>query len=196
MSFRKEKKYRLTTFDYHMLQNLLFKKGMQRLYEKRVVNSIYYDTSSLDMFHQSEEGELPRKKIRIRWYNNDKKFSLEKKTSSIEGRYKSNCSLNCNAKDKLPFTLLDDNYGKLTQSLYVFYERLYFTIEKVRITFDLNIGYKNLRQNLNNIFEDPERVMEVKTSIFTSEDFIESIIPIQITRFSKYSRGIHLTSGN
>lgn len=79
MSFRKEKKYRLTTFDYHMLQNLLFKKGMQRLYEKRVVNSIYYDTSSLDMFHQSEEGELPRKKIRIRWYNNDKKFSLEKK---------------------------------------------------------------------------------------------------------------------
>lgn len=104
--------------------------------------------------------------------------------------------MNCNAKDKLPFTLLDDNYGKLTQSLYVFYERLYFTIEKVRITFDLNIGYKNLRQNLNNIFEDPERVMEVKTSIFTSEDFIESIIPIQITRFSKYSRGIHLTSGN
>ena len=45
-----------------MKQSLLI-KGMKPLFEKRNVNSIYFDNSNLDMFSQSEEGVLPRKKL-------------------------------------------------------------------------------------------------------------------------------------
>ena len=42
------------------------------------------------MYNDSIEGLLPRKKIRIRQYPNDddKKFYLEIKNSSVEGRFK------------------------------------------------------------------------------------------------------------
>ena len=54
------------------------------------------------MYHNSVEGVLPRKKIRIRFYpeNQDNNFYLEKKISSIEGRYKT--------KEKMKF-LFDPN---------------------------------------------------------------------------------------
>ena len=88
MSFRKEKKFRLSTSDMLKLKNDLFKTGMTTLHKPRKVNSCYFDTQHLTLYHESEEGVLPRKKIRIRWYNNDRKFSKETKISSIEGRYK------------------------------------------------------------------------------------------------------------
>ncbi|MDC1014855.1 VTC domain-containing protein, partial [Candidatus Pelagibacter sp.] len=69
MSFRKEKKFRLSISDFHQLQSLLISQGMSTLHEPRIINSLYYDTPNLIMFHNSEEGVLPRKKIRIRWYN-------------------------------------------------------------------------------------------------------------------------------
>ena len=89
MSFRKEKKYKLTSSDQKILKNNLINKGMKLLYPKREINSIYLDTKNLDFYLNSEEGILPRKKIRIRWYNTDlKKIFKETKISSIEGRYK------------------------------------------------------------------------------------------------------------
>ena len=44
--------------------------------------------------------------------------------------------------------------------------------------------------------EDPEKVMEVKVGINTSDDFIETLIPYATVRFSKYSRGILFSSGS
>ena len=83
MSFRKEKKYKLTASDQKILKNNLINKGMKLLYPKREINSIYLDTKSLDFYLNSEEGVLPRKKIRIRWYNTDlKKVSKETKVSN------------------------------------------------------------------------------------------------------------------
>ena len=60
----------------------------------------------------------------------------------------------------------------------------------LRITFDTNITYKDLRGSFRNQFFDPETVMEIKTNNQQSEDFIESIINFPTARFSKYSRGI------
>ena len=61
---------------------------MQQLYQKRAINSCYFDTQNFRMFHESEDGILPRRKIRFRWYNNQFFCSKETKISSIEGRYK------------------------------------------------------------------------------------------------------------
>ena len=198
MSFRKENKFRLSISDYYKVINLLISQGMIKLYEKRVINSLYYDTSNLNMFYDSEEGVLPRKKIRIRWYNKQKKFKIEKKISSVEGRYKKIISLEGLKKENnyLKNELIDERYGLLKPSLKVSYERYYFSYNKLRLTFDSNIVYVNPRISPCSQFRDPERVFEVKTEIDVSDDFIKKLLPFTTSRFSKYSRGIVATTNN
>lgn len=193
MSYRKEKKFRLTLFEFYKLKEFLNKKGLIILHKKRKISSIYYDTDYLDMFQNSEEGVLPRKKIRVRWYETNNNFNLESKTSSIEGRYKTITNLNFDSFNNLPKSLQDQLYGYLSPSLLVSYERSYFSLKGVRITFDTLIRYKNLRYSTGIMVQDPESVVEIKTNISTSDDFIENLIPCSSSRFSKYSRGVLIT---
>ena len=97
MSFRKEKKFRLTLSDFQILKFSLFERGMNELYPERKVQSYYYDTKDLKMFKDSDEGILPRKKIRVRKYNEENIYNQEIKITSEEGRYKITKPL------KLPF---------------------------------------------------------------------------------------------
>ena len=187
MSYRKEKKYKLTYSDLCELKSELSNSGMEILYNPRIINSCYFDNNYHDMFHDSEEGVLPRKKIRIRWYDGNAKLSYETKISSIEGRFKKKVSLNSANK---PQFFQDSIYGIVTPSLKVTYNRNYYILDKMRITFDFDIKYYNLRFNSPNVYEDDEFVMEIKTSEYVSDDYIESIIPIPTSRFSKYSRGL------
>ncbi|MDA9143135.1 VTC domain-containing protein [Gammaproteobacteria bacterium] len=190
MSFRKEKKFKLTFSDFDFLKNQLIENGMKMLYQSRVINSLYYDTELKDMFYHSEEGVLPRKKVRLRWYKDPKDSNIEVKTSSIEGRFKTTNSLNKNFLNEFPDFLMDSMYGVLTPSLLVSYEREYYLLENMRITFDRSITYTNFRLPFRSSYEDPERVMEIKVSIDTEDDFIEKYIPYATSRFSKYSRGL------
>jgi hypothetical protein len=75
MSFRKENKYRLSLSDQKLLKASLLATGMTSQYPKRKISSCYFDTSDLALFTASEEGILPRKKIRVRWYNQDTTLS-------------------------------------------------------------------------------------------------------------------------
>ena len=59
----------------------------------------------------------------------------------------------------------------------------------MRITFDSNINYKNIKLSPSIEYKDPERVVEIKTSMECGDDFIEKST-ISISRFSKYSRGL------
>ena len=192
MSYRKEKKYRLTINEYSLLEKNLIKKGMTRLYKTRKVNSIYFDNFSYDMFNQSEEGVVPRKKIRIRWYEDINEFVLEKKISGIEGRFKTTDKLPIysNVNEILKATLFDRDYGAIHPALIVSYNRDYYTFKNMRITFDSNINYKNIKLSPSIEYKDPERVVEIKTSMECGDDFIEKSIPYPISRFSKYSRGL------
>ena len=192
MSFRKEKKYRLTKSDFYKLSSLLNSMGMKLLHEKRQVNSIYFDTNNQQMFQDSEEGVLPRKKIRVRWYNESNAYSKETKISSIEGRYKTSINLKkiYSIEDLKRQIYLDQTYGYVYPILKVSYFRTYFTLNEMRITFDENIKYKNLRDHGCNSFYDPERVVEVKIPNDFHDDLLEKTIPYQTARFSKFCRGI------
>lgn len=198
MSFRKEKKFKVTIQDSLKFKDQLIKQGMTRLYKRRRINSIYFDTVNLNMFFDSEEGTVPRKKIRVRWYNEEKKFELEKKVSSIEGRYKtSNVIENISQESEiLREQYLDSQYGKVTPTIRISYERSYFSFRSMRITFDDNITYKTYKTNFRKIYQDPERVIEIKISADCSDDYIESHVPYATSRFSKYSRGLLLCSGD
>jgi hypothetical protein len=197
MSFRTEKKYRVTLTEYHQLKSLLSKRGMARLYHARRVNSIYFDTEDCKMFHQSEEGLLPRKKIRIRWYDNENLFTLETKISSTEGRFKKAKRLTSveNIDDALLYQPIDGQYGIMSRCLHISYQRAYFVINGMRITFDEAIEYRSLRQNKLLVFKDPERVIEIKVPFGISEDFIATVVPYPTARFSKYSRGLLMAHG-
>ena len=198
MSFRKEKKIRVTVNEFFKLQSLLQQKGMKSLFKPRVISSIYLDTVDMNMFHDSEEGVLPRKKVRIRWYNEDKKFTLENKTSSIEGRFKVTSKLDSSILDnelKIK-SRMDSQYGLIQPILKVSYERSYFMLNNMRITFDKNITYENLKYGNKQKYYEPERVIEIKIPPNCSDDFLEKYIQYPTTRFSKYSRGCLFSLGD
>lgn len=192
MSYRKEKKYQLTRSDFVNVKKIMFDKGMQTLYPSRIINSCYFDSSELVFFHNSEEGVLPRKKIRIRWYDNINSFTKETKISSIEGRFKYTEDVNdINSIQKLLHSsIIDKSYGKLLPKIIVSYQREYFILGKLRITFDKNILYKNLKLFTHPSIQDTNCVMEVKTPFECGDDYIESLVPYPTSRFSKYTRGL------
>ena len=195
MSFRKEKKYRVTKFESLKLFQVLSNKGMKLLYKPRVINSIYFDNNSFDMFYNSEEGVVPRKKIRIRWYNNNVDFTLEKKTSSVEGRYKTSVKFDIlkSITQIEKHKMFDNVYGYIHPSLKVSYLRTYYIFNKMRVTFDKNINYTNLRNDTFLLHEDPENVIEIKVPDNFGDDIIEKFMPYSTSRFSKYSRGLLLS---
>jgi hydroxyacyl-ACP dehydratase HTD2-like protein with hotdog domain len=192
MSFRKEKKFRLSYSDMAKIKKLLLSAGMTTLHPARVINSCYFDTKNLFFYQESEEGVLPRKKIRIRWYDDDILFTKEVKISSIEGRYKYTNELSSvgSLEDIERLNFFDQEYGNLTPVLIVKYEREYHSLKGLRITFDKNIAYSDLRLNTKPTFKDSECVMEVKVPIDCGDDYIEEIIQHPTSRFSKYSRGL------
>ena len=195
MSFRKEKKYKMTYSEQGILKNKLMKKGMKSLYPPRKINSIYFDTSNLDFYIASEEGVLPRKKIRIRWYNeNIDKVFKETKISSIEGRYKFNSQFIKNIPFKSKnFQLFDDEYGILKPQILISYKREYFVFNNLRLTFDTNILYKDIWSLIRLKIADKECVMEIKVNFNVNDDYIEKLIEYPTSRFSKYSRSILFT---
>lgn len=194
MSFRKEKKIRLTKYDLDSLRNKLLLQGMKPLYEKREIKSLYYDSKLYSMYHDSEEGLLPRKKIRVRWYDDIRKASKEVKISSFEGRFKTSDFIDVASQNSLPINLNDPYYGIIFPSLHVSYTREYFSYESMRITFDTDIKYVNHRIFQNIPCSDGECVMEIKVGIDVPDDYIDKFIEFSTSRFSKYSRGLLITS--
>ena len=192
MSFRKEKKYKLSASDFIKIKKELLSQQMKNLYPSRIINSCYFDNKSLSIYHNSEEGVVPRKKIRVRWYDKIKIFKKEVKISSIEGRYKYNENLpKLNSLDQvINLNLIDNLYGNLSPKIIVTYSRQYFLFNKLRVTFDSNITYTNLTSTKKLIFRDKDCVMEVKVPINCGDDYIENLLPFPTSRFSKYSRGI------
>ncbi len=191
MSFRKEKKYRLTFSELAILKQKLLKSGMTNLYPPRIVNSCYFDTPELKLFNESEEGILPRKKIRVRWYDKSIKFTKEVKISSLEGRFKyqkKNLKVQ-NLENLLNIKIFDNSYGELMPILNVSYKREYFLFKKLRVTFDENISYTFLKSISKPSYKDNECVMEVKAPINCNDNYIDNLIHYPTTRFSKYARG-------
>ena len=193
MSFRKEKKFKLSKSELQLIKFSLIKKGMKVLYPERIINSCYFDTKNLLMFHQSEEGILPRKKIRFRWYDQENEAKKEIKISSIEGRFKkTNFFGGINNLDLNLYNFYERDYGTIYPYLLIKYLREYFIYKDLRLTFDSDIQYKKINSPVERKLIDNQCVMEIKTSLETSDDYIEKIISKQSNRFSKYCRGVLL----
>ena len=192
MSFRKEKKFILDPNNLIFFYQWIKKNRCEQLYKNRKINSIYYDNKNFQMYHDSNEGVLPRKKIRLRFYNNENdSLLLEKKISSLEGRFKNSREIQKDERIK-EVGIFDKNYGLCNPVLKVSYFREYYVFEKYRITFDKNICYSKIYSE--NTVKDNYNVIEFKGVNF-NEDNLSFSFPYLESRFSKYCRAYEFLLG-
>ena len=181
--------------------NIFFNnKNLFETFPKRKIFSVYFDTDNFNDFYDSEEGTVPRKKIRFRTYdafesNNTKVVSgqIEIKKTLPENREKKTI----NIKDKLDnIHLLIKNFFKKPRypKIIISYERSYYSdIYDDRFTLDKQIRYYNY--NKSNLFKpyylEDKYILEFKSEkIIYNENTTYDFLEAYKVRFSKYCEGI------
>ena len=193
MNPRIEEKLELSKQSYPEAISWLHSKGFSILHPSRIVNSVYFDNSRLQMLFDAQEGITPRRKIRIRYYgdcslNSMHSFALEVKESTAFGRLKSTQSNLGN--NYLTSGVYDKVYGLCLPVIKITYNREYFILGEWRVTIDRNIVYEN-HGNLNLLREkafDNSQVLEIKTSFNQDKDLLRNFFDFPRSKFSKYER--------
>ena len=187
MSFRIEEKLYIKSEHLIDFKQFLVENSAKQLHQPRLIKSLYFDNLNFNMYNDSIEGIVPRKKIRIREYpsGDDKNFYLEIKSSSVEGRFKTRTIVdNRKVAYYKKVGVFDSQYGTCLPNFYVSYEREYSIIDDVRISIDKNLVYESYRTN--NVYNDSKSIVEIKTSIKKNSDDLTNLFPFQRIRFSKY----------
>ena len=180
--------------------DLQLKKKIKKLFPSRIINSIYFDTVSLNFFHDSEEGISPRKKVRIRYYNTDfKDLNLEIKHTDSYWRTKYIKRFNINefsnsliAKETREIALIPKTK--------ISYLRNYYSCEIGRITLDTDVNCERIYSTNNalkkentskiKILDNDKVVLELKTSNKYSKYEATKFFRQRDTRMSKYCEAI------
>ncbi len=170
---------------------------LKHLYPQRTIQSFYFDTIDYNYFIESEEGQTPRKKIRLRTYNNKKIYSLEIKFTNAYHRKKiviKNFTYNYN---NLLLQLKKLNINELIHpKLLVSYRRYYFSSTIGSVTIDKNINYQKINNNLKTSsgkINDHKTILELKINENNFDKFKAlKFFNFQESRNSKYCNGINL----
>ena len=205
--FRFENKFRINNLiDLNLKNHLVANSKLFKLYPSRIVNSIYYDTHDLKFVKENLSGTSFRKKLRLRWYNDDfknakieikiKKNKMNTKIKKkVEGLSSENKIINKNELNKnnslkeTLFNYLGDEV--LYPKIKVSYLRNYYYYKGLIVTFDKDLSFSKL-SNDKNIKRLDDSIIEVK---FSSEKLdlynqIFSNFPFRISRNSKYITGM------
>ena len=195
---RIEQKLELNKHHYLDLLKWIDHNGGKVLYPVSIICSRYFDNNNMQMYFDTVEGIIPRKKIRIRTYGSDdfyssnNKYSLEIKMSTEHSRYKK-INSNINLGSLLKDGYFDKLYGICNQLIDISYVREYFLVKNIRVTIDKEIKYRLI--NLNNsfkksYFEDQSYVFEIKADIDTNLSYLSNSFDFPRSRFSKYERAL------
>ena len=191
MTYRLEQKLFIKKENLINFKCYLHSKGTKKIFKSRKICSLYFENKKKDMFIDSIEGSLPRKKIRIRYYPNDNfdQIYFEKKISGVEGRFKKRSVISNHEFENIKINGVNDNqYGICNPNIFVTYEREYLKLGDVRITVDKDIFYQEFKKVFK--FKDPNIIVELKTSADKDLDDLIKLFPFQNIRFSKYCNGI------
>ena len=200
----------------------LHELNFKREYKSRLVNNIYFDTHSYDLFKSNIYGDSSRVKMRYRWYNNMKQttegsFEIKFKRNLYGWKKKfkmNNIHLINNSNWKVFCKSIIDNLPQKEKTLFKFssspkiinqYKRDYFISDdrSLRITIDKNHSvydqryhsYPNLTKKT---LTQRTVVMEFK---FNRKDRLKidklmKNIPMRVSRNSKYVNSIRAVTGN
>ena len=185
--------------------NLMFFKNNSKIfnvYSQRKIFSIYFDTFNLSDFVDSEEGTVPRKKIRLRYYgeidNNLESSkilngSIEIKKTFDTYRDKKKFEICDTFKNSVEFVKNFSDKKRLPVCA-ISYDRNYYKyLNNVRITIDRNIKYYSLDKYLNLIFRNAEyeNIVEMKIENINEINSLETdYLNAYRVRFSKYCEAI------
>jgi len=196
MSFRKEEKLHIHKSQLLNLLSWIYENDGYKLYDTRTVSSTYFDNDDMQMFKDSEEGSVPRKKIRVRSYTKKEhkkdQSALEVKTSSIEGRFKTS-NKNFDLKKIMTIGCFDKDYGICKPRVRVTYKRDYYKIHNVRLTIDRYIEYTKLNNRGKGVYKayDSDIIVEIKAQDFVPLEYLFKKFQFDRIRFSKYSKAIN-----
>lgn len=184
--------------------NFFLCSGMfKEIFPSRIVNSVYFDTHSLNDVWDNINGYGVRKKIRVRWYNdlNNSNVYLEEKkklnfltmkNTKLLGKFSDYEDLkNYFEKDLLNrINVILNKKINLKSSLFIQYKRNYFELgnKKLRVTLDKNLkiylDYPDRFINLDKIII--ELKYKKKDSDFVRKFVKENRLNNRNQKFSKY----------
>ncbi len=177
----------------------LNKFNFKKLHDPRIINSIYFENLNYEIYNDSVEGLSPRKKIRIRYYGNQKKindnisFNLETKFTNNLGRSKDTKKIK-GVNKYLNNGIFDEKYGICLPKTIVSYKRTYFIAKQFRITIDENINFSLYDKFLykKNTKLSEEIIVEIKNNDVSQVDNLRKMFPFKEIRFSKYCKSIEM----
>ena len=201
---RLENKYLLENKKHKFeLIRFLLTNGFHRIFNDRYNNSIYFDDINLKFFHDSEEGNEIRRKVRFRYYNFDEKKDISNYFFEIKksnAHYKEKISQKINLTDKTvnkEVNIFQNqiNIKKIKPIIKTGYSRSYSYSEKYgRITIDENIkfekvSWKKFRKNF--FFYNPVSINKIIIEHKIENNYKDfELIPLTKIRFSKYCEAI------
>jgi SPX domain protein involved in polyphosphate accumulation len=214
--YRYEIKFVLDDFGLNDAMEWLYSRTTAvEMYDKRVVNSIYFDDMELSAVKDNLSGISDRKKLRLRWYGRQTYSEARFEVKARKGRVGSKS----NYPIKLPINGLNNlNFGDITSScirelstqnvifndhivpmLHVSYTREYFeTHQGIRITIDQDINFSDTPScstlSENTFVPYPRKVLEIKFPPGMKDEVANLIRPLHMTpkRHSKYLIGLAL----
>ena len=214
---RNEKKFIINPKDFFDLKILLASINFIECFPNRKISSLYYDTNDLKLFNDSENGISSRKKIRVRWYNDDLKNSkIEYKIKKSELGDKKFYSLSDLKKNELSeIYFLDNKKGSpsgfmpscIDNSYYptslISYNRNYYLKKNLRITYDSSIYFYAVSKTskiIKILHSIPSEYCVLEMKYDAGEDYLlhktiqklTDKLGLTLTRFSKYSNAIRL----
>jgi SPX domain protein involved in polyphosphate accumulation len=213
--FRYERKFRLPNKYYNQIKNKIELHGWFKQFNDRKVNNIYFDDSYFNIYNDSINGHLNKKKYRIRWYGNlfiDK--NERKKSSNFEIKIKRDLlnykkiykvdnlkifknqtysSLNKIIKKQILNNINDINlkYIETLEPQFINqYAREYYIDMKneIRLTIDRNLNYYSIRPSISYVGEISDIIIELKFK--SSIKFKNFIIQSNLIQNSKFMSGI------
>ena len=200
---RIEKKIVLGVHKSDFLKKKLLENGFTRHFQDREISSLYIDTIDYNNAKDNINGISRRKKIRLRWYNNDtSEIFIEEKNKNNFTVWKNIESFNfkLNKQNLLKkfsclSTFKNNNFLKNNNYKFILrtnYKRSYWlsSNNKIRATIDDNLKTSSFFSN--NFINLPDTILEFK---FSPEDennfrdlFRENFYDLRMNKYSKYVR--------
>ena len=211
IDFRNEKKILFTQSENYLVNFFKF-LNFKEVYNKRQINSIYFETRNFSDLIDTINGEKYRSKLRLRWYGNtfnnltkpvlENKIKINNQNFKIKHnidyvKFKNEISSNDinNIVKNLKDLSLQSKFKIQTRepNLLVTYTRRYFMYNNVRITLDTNLKskdfYRKKKISEKDFFKENKiSIVEIKykDNCFNDVKKITSYFSNRVGKFSKY----------
>jgi len=187
-NLRKEYKILLTDFELDKFMRK-YRKNINPLFDSRKITSLYYDTISFDLYHESINYDVDTYKVRLRTYSNSDDFYEEIKSNLSFGKEKIVKKRKINSFEDVHQIFFKGSV--LYPSVFTSYERNYYKFHNSRLTVDKNISYTSHKfRSLSPLTKFEHRVvLEIKS--FDGNLDVEKYLFRTPSAFSKYKNAIN-----